>query len=100
MECPMDATASEAALVIQFHNIVNDATSHSLPLDPDAEHAKRHFRGDEAMGQFPLTANPSILLHLLSSCELDPKDLAALEVSCTITFLCFPSALEFLKCWL
>uniref|UniRef100_A0ACD5V7I8 Uncharacterized protein n=1 Tax=Avena sativa TaxID=4498 RepID=A0ACD5V7I8_AVESA len=76
MECPMDATASEAALVIQFHNIVNDAA------DPEAERAKRHVSGEEAIGQFPLTASPSILLHLLSSCELDPKDLAALEATC------------------
>lgn len=78
----MDATASEAALVIQFHNIVNDAASHSPPRDPEVELAKRHSSGEEAIGQFPLTANPSILLHLLSSCELDPKDLAALEATC------------------
>ncbi|CAM0904131.1 unnamed protein product [Alopecurus aequalis] len=83
MEFPMDVPASEAALVIQFHNIVNDATSHpSCPTDAEAERGKRHFSGDEAIGQFPLTANPSILLHLLSSCELDPKDLAALEATC------------------
>uniref|UniRef100_A0ACD5UQT4 Uncharacterized protein n=1 Tax=Avena sativa TaxID=4498 RepID=A0ACD5UQT4_AVESA len=82
MECPMDATASEAALVIQFHNIVNDAAPHSPLADPEAERAKRQFSGEEAIGQFPLTASPSILLHLLSSCELDPKDLAALEATC------------------
>jgi hypothetical protein len=82
----MDATASEAALVIQFHNIVHDDTSLSPPRDPEAEPSKRHVSGEEAIGQFPLAANPSILLHLLSSCELDPKDLAALEASCTIAF--------------
>ncbi|XP_047064090.1 ultraviolet-B receptor UVR8-like [Lolium rigidum] len=83
MECPMDATASEASLVIQFHNIVHDATSQSPQRDPEDEHTKRHFSGEEAIGQFPLAANPSILLQLLSSCELDPKDLAALEATCT-----------------
>jgi hypothetical protein len=83
----MDATASEASLVIQFHNIVHDATSQSPQRDPEDEHTKRHFSGEEAIGQFPLAANPSILLHLLSSCELDPKDLAALEASCTVTIV-------------
>jgi hypothetical protein len=83
----MDTAASNAALVIEFHNIVNDAAPRSPSPDPEAELMKRHFSGEEAVGQFPLTASPSILLHVLSSSDLDPKDLAALEASCTITFL-------------
>uniref|UniRef100_A0A8R7PHD8 RCC1-like domain-containing protein n=1 Tax=Triticum urartu TaxID=4572 RepID=A0A8R7PHD8_TRIUA len=83
MECPMDTTASNAALVIEFHNIVNDAAAPRSPSpDPEAELMKRHFSGEEAEGQFPLTASPSILLHVLSSSGLDPKDLAALEATC------------------
>lgn len=67
----MDTTASNAALVIEFHNIVNDAASRPPSPDPEAELMKRHFSGEEAVGQFPLTASPSILLHVLSSSGLD-----------------------------
>lgn len=84
----MDATASDAAMVIEFHKIVNEAVSRSPSPDPETELMKRHFSGEEAIEQFPLTASPSILLHVvLSSTALDPKDLAALEASCAITFL-------------
>jgi len=62
---PMDATDSKASVAIKIHNIVNEATSHSCP----------------PLQQIPLTANPSILLHVLSSYGLEPKDLAALEAS-------------------
>ncbi|KXG26580.1 E3 ubiquitin-protein ligase HERC2-like [Sorghum bicolor] len=62
----MDATESKASVVIKFHNIVNETTSHFCP----------------SLQQIPLTANPSILLHVLSSYGLEPKDLAALEATC------------------
>lgn len=86
----MDATGSKAALVIQFHTIVNDASSRSSSPDREAEGTKHHCSVNEATEQFLLTVNPSVLLRVLSSCELDPKDLAALEASCTtFMFLCF-----------
>ncbi|KAI5014572.1 hypothetical protein ZWY2020_055962 [Hordeum vulgare] len=78
----MDATASNPAVVTEFHNIVNDVAPRSTSPDRELDLAKRHFSGEEAVGQFPLTASPSILLHVLSSSELDPKDLAALEATC------------------
>ena len=82
----MDTTASNAALVIEFHNIVNDAAAPRSPSpDPEAELMKRHFSREEAVGKFPLTAIPSILLHVLSSYGLEPKDLAALEASAICT---------------
>ncbi|KAF0891689.1 hypothetical protein E2562_010905 [Oryza meyeriana var. granulata] len=83
MQCPMDATASKVSTVIQFHNIVSEATSDSSSsLHPAAERSKRRCFRNEAAGECPLTANPSILLHVLSTCDLDPKDLAALEATC------------------
>lgn len=78
----MDATGSKAALVIQFHTIVNDASSRSSSPDREAEGTKHHCSVNEATEQFLLTVNPSVLLRVLSSCELDPKDLAALEATC------------------
>ncbi|KAF7017017.1 hypothetical protein CFC21_030517 [Triticum aestivum] len=78
----MDTTASNAVLVIEFQNIVNDVAAPRSPSpDPEAELMKRHFSREEAVGKFPLTAIPSILLHVLSSSDLDPKDLAALEAN-------------------
>ncbi|XP_062185452.1 uncharacterized protein LOC133889033 [Phragmites australis] len=82
MQCPMDSTDSKASVVIKFHNIVNETSSHSSPSHPATDRSKRHCFGNEATEQCPLTANPSILLHVLSSYELDPKDLAALEGTC------------------
>jgi hypothetical protein len=77
----MDATDSKASVVIKFHKIVNETSSHSSPSHPATDRSHRHCFGNEATEQCPLTANPSILLHVLSSYELDPKDLAALEAS-------------------
>ncbi|KAJ7514421.1 hypothetical protein O6H91_23G043800 [Diphasiastrum complanatum] len=34
-------------------------------------------------GEFPLASNPSIVLHVLSECCLDPHDLARLEATCS-----------------
>ncbi|EES12399.1 hypothetical protein BDA96_06G137500 [Sorghum bicolor] len=62
----MDTTDSKASVVTKVHNIVNESTSHSCP----------------SLQQIPLTSNPSLLLHVLSSYGLEPKDLAALEVAC------------------
>nr|CAB3465715.1 unnamed protein product [Digitaria exilis] len=61
-----------------------------LPPTPHPSNDERHqsFQrsqrlcfGDSAPGEFPLAANPSIVLHVLTSCDLDPEDLAHLEAS-------------------
>ncbi|XP_006647457.1 ultraviolet-B receptor UVR8-like [Oryza brachyantha] len=83
MQCPMDAAASGTSPVMQFHGIVDEPTSHSSPLHAVLERSQRHCYGHETPGEFPLAVSPSIVLHVLSTCELDPKDLAALEATCT-----------------
>ncbi|XP_006653534.2 E3 ubiquitin-protein ligase HERC2-like [Oryza brachyantha] len=83
MQCPMDATASKVSRVIQFHDIGSEVTSDSSSTPhPAEERLQRRCLRNEAAGEFPLAANPSILLHVFSSCDLDPKDLAALEATC------------------
>jgi hypothetical protein len=81
----MDATTSGTSPVMHFHSIANDSTSHSSPLRTVLEHSQRHCYGDSNPGEFPLAVSPSIVLHVLSACDLEPKDLAALEVSHTTT---------------
>ncbi|XP_027098329.1 ultraviolet-B receptor UVR8 [Coffea arabica] len=90
---PMDATASGtsgvqchniaeqpiAALVIPDQPIVALTTS---PL-PTFERQQRHCYGNVSPGEFPLSANPSIVLHVLTGCNLDPQDLAKLEATCS-----------------
>ncbi|KAK9675483.1 hypothetical protein RND81_11G010100 [Saponaria officinalis] len=43
----------------------------------------RHCFGNSVPGEFPLAANPSIVLHVLTTCNLDPQDLAKLEATCS-----------------
>lgn len=69
----MDATSSGTE-TIQFHNI---------PEQPIAfQRQVRHCFGDLIPGEFPLAANPSIVLHVLTACNLEPQDLAKLETTC------------------
>ncbi|KAL6652506.1 hypothetical protein ACP70R_011431 [Stipagrostis hirtigluma subsp. patula] len=84
MQCPMDAKNSEASAAIEIQNIVTKTISDSSSSSPPAssDRSPRHCYGNEATEQPPLTANPSILLHVLSSYGLEPKDLAALEATC------------------
>jgi hypothetical protein len=81
----MDATTSGTSPVMHFHSIADDSTSHSSPLRTVLERSQRHCYGDGNPGEFPLAVSPSIVLHVLSACDLEPKDLAALEVSHTTT---------------
>ncbi|KAG6407940.1 hypothetical protein SASPL_130941 [Salvia splendens] len=74
---PMDTTtASGASSVITEQAIVPLAS-------PPVAHQRqqRHCFGDSIPGEFPLSANPSIVLHFLTACNLDPQDLAKLEAS-------------------
>ncbi|KAG8071301.1 hypothetical protein GUJ93_ZPchr0006g46388 [Zizania palustris] len=75
----MDAAASG----MQFHGIVDEPSSSSSQLHAVLERSQRHCYGQETPGEFPLAVSPSIVLHVLSACTLDPKDLAALEATCT-----------------
>ncbi|KAL3511383.1 hypothetical protein ACH5RR_030784 [Cinchona calisaya] len=89
----MDATTSETSS-IQYHNIpeqpiaalvIPDQSIVALiasPL-PTFERQQRHCFGNASPGEFPLSANPSIVLHVLTGCNLDPQDLAKLEATCS-----------------
>ena len=89
MQCPMDTAASGTSPVMQFHSNADESTSHSSPLATLIERSQRHCYGDGIPGEFPLAVSPSIVLHVLSACDLDPKDLANLEASHTTTFSAF-----------
>ncbi|KAK4779636.1 hypothetical protein SAY87_015742 [Trapa incisa] len=82
LQCPMDATASGTSS-ISFHNIADPPIPPMVDLPVAAfERQTRHCFGDLKPGEFPLAANPSIVLHVLTACHLDPQDLAKLEVTC------------------
>jgi len=86
MQRPMDATDNKASVVIKLHQTVNKTNySPSNPCD-----------ANEITEQIPLAANPSILLHLLSSYGLDANDLAALEASLNNHYFVF--SIRILKC--
>nr|XP_029122363.1 ultraviolet-B receptor UVR8 isoform X1 [Elaeis guineensis] len=82
-QCPMDTTTSEATPSITFHTIVDQPLSLVSPLQQAFQRVQRHCFGDSTPGEFPLAANPSIVLHVLTACNLDPQDLANLEATCT-----------------
>lgn len=80
---PMDATTSGTP-TIQYHNIPDQPITAIIasPL-PTFQRQQRHCFGDSTPGEFPLSANPSIVLHVLTTCNLDPQDLAKLEATCS-----------------
>ncbi|EFJ11310.1 hypothetical protein SELMODRAFT_426505 [Selaginella moellendorffii] len=41
------------------------------------------YGSSSSHGEFPLATNPSIVLHVLTECCLDPQDLARLEATCS-----------------
>lgn len=79
----MDAFSSGTSSV-PYHNIA-EQTITSLVTSQITTHQKnqRHCFGNASPGEFPLSANPSIVLHVLTGCNLDPQDLAKLEATCT-----------------
>ncbi|XP_072981482.1 ultraviolet-B receptor UVR8 [Typha angustifolia] len=83
MQCPMDATSSGASPSIAFHSIIDEPLSLVSPLQQTFQRSQRHCFGDSTPGEFPLSANPSIVLHVLTTCDLDSQDLANLEATCT-----------------
>ncbi|KAL5552715.1 hypothetical protein UlMin_040116 [Ulmus minor] len=79
----MDATASGTP-TIQYHNIPDQPITTIVATSvPTFERRQRHCFGDSTPGDFPLAANPSIVLHVLTACNLDPQDLAKLEATCS-----------------
>ncbi|CAI8598141.1 unnamed protein product [Vicia faba] len=80
----MDATTSGTP-TIQYHNITDQTITAivvATPL-PNFQRQQRHCFGNSTPGEFPLSANPSIVLHVLTACNLDPQDLAKLEATCS-----------------
>ncbi|XP_004502354.1 ultraviolet-B receptor UVR8 [Cicer arietinum] len=81
----MDATTSGTP-TIQYHNIPDQSITAIVvaqPL-PTFQRQQRHCLGNSSTpGEFPLSANPSIVLHVLTACNLDPQDLAKLEATCS-----------------
>ncbi|CAL5011280.1 unnamed protein product [Urochloa decumbens] len=82
MQRPMDTADSKASVVIKLHQNVTETSFNSSPLNPAKDHSQRKCNANEITEQIPLAANPSILLHVLSSYEMGPNDLAALEGTC------------------
>lgn len=78
----MDATTSGTE-TIQYCNIPEQPMASALVTSPRPTFQRqvRHCFGDLVPGEFPLAANPSIVLHVLTACNLDPQDLAKLEAS-------------------
>lgn len=80
----MDATTSGTP-TIQYHNITDQTITAivvATPL-PTFQRQQRQCVGNSTPGEFPLSASPSIVLHVLTSCNLDPQDLAKLEATCS-----------------
>lgn len=81
---PMDATTSGTP-TIQYHNIPDQPiTAIVVAPVPNFQRNQRHCFGESTPGEFPLAASPSIVLHVLTACNLDPQDLAKLEASCIL----------------
>uniref|UniRef100_A0A2P2LWC4 Ultraviolet-B receptor UVR8-like n=2 Tax=Rhizophora mucronata TaxID=61149 RepID=A0A2P2LWC4_RHIMU len=79
----MDATKSGTPTV-QYPNMNDQPITAIVPAPvPTFERNQRHCFGESAPGEFPLAANPSIVLHVLTACNLDPQDLAKLEATCS-----------------
>ncbi|KAL0372324.1 UNVERIFIED_CONTAM: Ultraviolet-B receptor UVR8 [Sesamum calycinum] len=87
---PMDATTSGASSV-QYHNISEQTIASLVPPPVTHQRQQRHCFGNATPGEFPLSANPSIVLHFLTGCNLDPQDLAKLEASATCSFFRQPA---------
>ncbi|KAL9374689.1 hypothetical protein Peur_031568 [Populus x canadensis] len=79
----MDSTTSGTP-TIQYHNITDQPVTAIVAVPVSTyQRNQRHCFGDSIPGEFPLAANPSIVLHVLTTCNLDPQDLAKLEATCS-----------------
>ncbi|CAN0896332.1 Ultraviolet-B receptor UVR8 [Linum grandiflorum] len=80
----MDATTSGTPTV-QYMNIAEQPITAIVVSSTGStfQRNQRHCYGESTPGEFPLAANPSIVLHVLTACNLDPQDLAKLEATCS-----------------
>ncbi|XP_073129990.1 ultraviolet-B receptor UVR8 isoform X2 [Henckelia pumila] len=78
----MDASTGGTSSV-QYHNIAEQTIVQLSPPPVTYQRQQRHCFGNASPGEFPLSANPSIVLHVLTGCNLDAQDLAKLEVTCS-----------------
>lgn len=78
----MDASTSGTSSV-QYHNIAEQPIAATI-VNSTFQRQVRHCFGNATPGEFPLSANPSIVLHVLTGCNLDPQDLATLEASVSL----------------
>ncbi|KAF5945212.1 hypothetical protein HYC85_015440 [Camellia sinensis] len=77
----MDAT-TRGTPPIQYCNIPEQSIAALVTSGvPAFLRQQRHCFGVASPGEFPLSASPSIVLHVLTACNLDPHDLASLEAS-------------------
>ncbi|THG17970.1 hypothetical protein TEA_021235 [Camellia sinensis var. sinensis] len=91
----MDASTSGNP-TIQYHNLPEQPITALVTSSvPTLQRQQRHCFGNECPGDFPLSANPSIVLHVLTACNLDPHDLASLEASAL--FLYFLATCSFFR---
>ncbi|CAN6972260.1 unnamed protein product [Brassica rapa subsp. trilocularis] len=77
----MDATTSGTP-GLQYHDLPDHQPVASPPVTTFQRQKRQRF-GDSTPGEFPLAAIPSIVLHVLTECRLDPRDLANLEATCS-----------------
>ncbi|GAB2297852.1 hypothetical protein Dimus_031938 [Dionaea muscipula] len=81
----MDATTSGSPSV-QFHAIAEQPIAASCVTSSSAtmfDRQVRHCCLDPTPGEFPLASYPSLVVHVLTSCNVDPQDLARLEATCS-----------------
>ncbi|CAA0833153.1 Regulator of chromosome condensation (RCC1) family protein [Striga hermonthica] len=86
----MDTTASGPSS-IQCLNIAEQSIASLSPQPITHQRQNRHCFGSVGPGEFPLSANPSIVLHFLTACNINPQDLAKLEASATCWFFRQPA---------
>lgn len=87
----MDTTVTTAtpngvspAATLQLHSIIPENPTMAMVC------LKRQCLGNSAPGDFFLASCPSIALHVLTTCDLDPRDLAKLEaIDDNYTLSCF-----------
>lgn len=79
----MDTAASgplwQAQTIPWDHSIPDK--SNAAVMQPPQRQPRLLFGSSNQNGEFPLAANPQIVLHVLTECHLDPQDLARLEAS-------------------
>ncbi|KAL3632643.1 hypothetical protein CASFOL_025627 [Castilleja foliolosa] len=83
----MDITTTiETPSGVEYRNLDTDqqtTITNPPPLANACERQTRHCLGNADPGEFTLSASPCIVLHILSSYNLEPQDLAMLEVTCS-----------------